>query len=116
MEAKLVSRQNFVAVLLDVRDDLPHLQDWLIGRHIEVGLIGENHDSVDGNIVVEYKPSQGFDMTGILPQGVPQLMLLGRSIAFVSPIWEILLPELSITAAIDFSVYILCLYHEDTVA
>ena len=73
-------------------------------------------DSIDGNVVVEDEFAQGFDMTGILPDRIPQLVLLGGAVTFIAPVRQVLLPELGIPAAIYLPVYILCLYDKDSVA
>lgn len=43
-------------------------------------------------------------------------MLLGKAVALVAGVWQILLPELSITAAINLPVDILGLQHKNAVA
>ena len=55
-------------------------------------------------------------MPVILPNGISQLMLLGETVALVAGIRQILLPELCITAAIDFAVDILGLQYKHAVA
>ena len=55
-------------------------------------------------------------MTGILPYWISQLVFLGEAKAFISPIREILFPELCISAAVHLSMYILCLDHKDSIA
>ena len=52
-------------------------------------------------------------MPFILPYGIPQLMLLGKAVALVSSVRQMLFPELSITAAINLPVDILGLQNKN---
>ena len=102
--------------MLNIWHHVVHIQDRLLGGHIDVCIAEENDNSIDGNISAKYKPPQRLDMTIILLDGIPQLMLLGKSVALIAGVRQILLPELSITAAINLPVDIFCLQHKDAVA
>ena len=86
VETYVFGGEESVSETFDVRNDLPHLPDRLLGSHIKVGIIRKYDDSIDGNVVVEDEPAQGFDMTGILPDRIPQLVLLGDAVTFIAPV------------------------------
>ena len=54
-------------------------------------------------------------MAGILPKGIPQLMLLCSAITFISYIRKILFPVLCVFASVYLAMDIFSLYHKNAV-
>ena len=103
-------------VLLDVGYHVVHVQYRLRDCDIDFSIAWENDYSIDRDIVAKHEFPQCFNMPVILPNGIPQLMRLGKSVALVSSVRQILFPKLSITAAIYLPVDIFCLQHKNAVA
>lgn len=102
--------------MLDVWHHVIHIQDRLLSSDIYLRIAWKNDNPIDGDIVTEYEFPQRLDVSVILPEGVPQLMFLGKTVSLVTSIRQILLPELCISATIYLPVDIFGLYHENTVA
>ncbi len=90
--------------MLDVWHHIVHIQDRLLRSDIYLRIAWENDNPIDGDIVTEYELPQRLDVPVILPYRISQLMLLGKTVSLVAGIRQILLPEFSITAAINLPV------------
>lgn len=76
----------------------------MLRSDIYLRIAWENDNPIDGDIVTEYELPQRLDVPVILPYRISQLMLLGKTVSLVTSIRQILLPEFSITAAINLPV------------
>ncbi len=53
-------------VLLDIWHHIVHIQDRLLCCHIDVGIVWENDNPINGDVIPKYKPPQSLDMPFIL--------------------------------------------------
>ena len=97
------------------RDHVYHLQNRLLSSHMHFCLIRKNNYPIDWDIVVKNKPSKRFDMTGILPNRIPQLMLLSTTKTLITKVWQILFPKLRIFASIYLPMRVFRFNHKNAV-
>ena len=90
--------------MLDVWHHIVHIQDRVLRSDIYLRIAWENDNPIDGDIVTKHELPYRLDVPVILPYRISQLMLLGKAVALVAGVWQILLPEFSITAAINLPV------------
>ncbi len=89
------------------------MQDRIFCCNKQLRLIGKSHNRINRNIIIEHELTENLDMTVILPDRVPEGILLSITMTPVSPVRQILHPKLSVSAAVNLSVNILRLNHEN---
>ncbi len=91
------------------------MQYRVLCRNHQVGIVRKDDNSINGDLVAENKPQKRLYVAFVLPDGISQLMFLGKAEAFIAYVRQVLFPEFGITASIHSPVNILRLQHKHAI-
>ena len=80
-------------MLFNERNHVYHLQNRLVGSHMHFRFIRKNNYPIYWDLVTKNKPSKRFDMPRVLPNRIPQLVLLSITKTLISKVRQILFPK-----------------------